>query len=107
MAVAFVQEFDVGSDRTTANYDALTERLEAKPSAKTPPGLIVHSAGFTPDGVFRVFGIWESEADLQRYLGEMLMPEIAAFVESVGDPESAPPPDRQYTYELHDLWRSV
>lgn len=107
MAIAFVQEFDVGGDTSTANYDALNDRLEAKPGAKKPPGLIIHTAGFTPDGVFRVFGVWETEADLQTYLGETLMPEIAALVESAGDPASAPPPDRQYTYGLHDVWRSA
>ena len=106
MPVAFVQEFDVGKDRSTANYDALNAQLQERGSTN-PAGLIVHTAGFTPDNVFRVFGVWESADDLQRFLDEHLMPTIGSFVESLGDSDSAPPPDRQYTYELHDLWRST
>jgi hypothetical protein len=98
---AFVQEFDVGDNRSTINYDALNDELRER-NAMNPPGLIVHTAGFTPDNVFRIFGVWESLDDLQRYLDDELMP----LVQTLGTPENAPPPpDRQYTYELHDLWR--
>src|ERR671916_1594684 len=106
MPVAFVQEFDVGEDRSTANYDALNAQLRERGST-SPVGLIVHTAGFAPDNVFRVFGVWESADDLQRFLDEHLMPTIGSWVESLADSGSAPPPDRQYTYELHDLWRST
>lgn len=106
MPVAFVQEFDVGEDRSTANYDALNAQLQERGSTN-PAGLIVHTAGFTPDNVFRVFGVWESADDLQRFLDEHLMPTIGSLVESLADSDSAPSPDRQYTYELHDLWRST
>jgi hypothetical protein len=55
MAVASVQEFDVeAGDRSTTNYDALAARLREQ---DLPKGLILHTAGFTPDNVFRVFTV--------------------------------------------------
>ena len=55
MPVASVQEFDVeAGDRSTTNYDALAARLREQ---GPPKGLILHTAGFTPDDVFRVFSV--------------------------------------------------
>lgn len=100
MAVAFVQEFDVGDDRTTANYDAIKQGLN--PEVDKPAGLIVHTAGFTADGVFRIFDVWESEEDWNRFYDDRLMP-IVERVMSEGP--GGPPPAREYTYELHDVVR--
>jgi hypothetical protein len=98
MAVAYVQEFDAGDDRSTTNYDAIAKELGA--DTDKPAGLIVHTAGFTADGVFRIFDVWESEADLKRFLDERLMPIVGRMMAE--DP-SATPPAREYTYELHDV----
>ena len=100
MAVASVQEFDVGpDDRSTTNYDAITARLR---ELGPPQGLILHTAGFTPDNVFRVFTVWESADDAQRFEDERLMPTLRSIA---GHFETAAPPARDYTYELHDLQR--
>ena len=95
MAVAFVQEFDA-DDRSTTNYDAIAERLNAK--ADPPDGVIVHTAGFTGDGRFRIFDVWESREHLQRFLEERLMP----IVREVTEGQAVQPP-REDTYELYDV----
>ena len=105
MPIAFVQEFDVqpGETQVTTNYDAIATRLrEQNP---TPDGLIVHTAGYTPDNVFRVFAIWESEDDLQRFMNEQLMPAVQAVTEQAEG--ALAQPARQYTYELHDIQRGA
>ena len=76
MAVAVVHEFDVDSgDRSTINYDAMSERLNAE--ADPPAGLILHTAGFDGDVVFRIFDIWETEEDARRFFSERLQPVLA------------------------------
>jgi heme-degrading monooxygenase HmoA len=96
MAIALVQEFPiVGDDRTTTNYDSFQERL----GTESAPGLIVHTAGFDEHaGVFRIFSVWESEADWNRFRDERLTPLVQQAVASGGNP---PPVD--HTYQLHHL----
>lgn len=96
MAIALVQEFPiVGDDRTTTNYDSFQERL----GTESAPGLIVHTAGFDEHaGVFRIFAVWESEADWNRFRDERLMPLVQQAVASGSNP---PPVD--HTYQLHHL----
>src|SRR5213594_421322 len=70
MAVAFVQEFPIAS-RSTENYDYIAERLGDDPV----DGLLFHSAGFDDDdNVFRIFDIWESQEQAQRFLDEQIQP---------------------------------
>ena len=102
MPVVFVQEFDVepGGDRSTTNYDAVSARLDVE--ANPPPGGIVHTAGFDEEtGVFRTLDVWESREHAQRFLDERLMPIVQ---ELLADRADAPPPSREYFYELHDLF---
>ena len=97
MPVASVQEFDVeAGDRSTTNYDTIAARLREQ---DPPKGLILHTAGFTPDDVFRVFTVWESAEDAQRFTDEVMMPTL----QSLPAPENAGPPDRTYVYTLHDV----
>ena len=100
MAVAFIQEFDVrGDDRTTTNYDAIQERLNAREDP--PEGGIVHTAGFDDDaGVFRIFDVWETREAGERFIRERLRPILEEVMASRPD---AAPPDREAWYELHDL----
>ncbi|HEY2202788.1 MAG TPA: hypothetical protein VGH56_12955 [Solirubrobacteraceae bacterium] len=99
MAIAYVQEFEVDeNDRSTANYDAVRERLQA--NTNPPAGLIVHTAGFAA-GVFRIFDVWESHEQWERFHEERLMPIVSEIMAS----GSGSPPVREYTYELHDLIR--
>src|SRR5436309_11771819 len=99
MAVAFVQEFKIqGDDRSTTNYDAVTERLNA--DENPPQGGIVHTAGWDEEaGVFRIFDVWETREDGERFINEQLRPLIEELAKGGGDFR---PPDRESWYELHD-----
>jgi hypothetical protein len=102
MPVAFVQEFSAHpGDRSTANYDAVAARL----GDVRPDGLLIHTAGFDDDaGVFRVFDVWESQEQGQRFIDEQVMPIVNELM--AGQPEGrGGPPQRQTYYELHDLIR--
>ena len=102
MAVALVQEWQIqGDDRTTTNYDTVTERLNARENP--PEGGIVHTAGFDEEaGVFRVFDVWETREHGERFIRERLMPIVEELRASR---PTARPPDRQGWYELHDLMK--
>jgi hypothetical protein len=95
MAVAVVQDWiEEETERSTRNYDAVSERLQA--SDAPYPGLLVHTAGFTGNG-FRIFEVWESREDFERFLNETLMPIVQ---------DIAPDDDRQpqvTVYELHNF----
>src|SRR5262245_17966363 len=97
MAYAFVTEFPIqGDDRSTANYDAVNDRLAHE---EAPEGLVVHFAGFDEeDGVFRIVNIWETREQGQGYLDGRVMPAVR---EVVGD--GGPQPSRQGAYELHHV----
>ena len=102
MPVAFVQEFNFDpGDHSTTNYDAVAARL----GDVRPDGLLIHTAGFDDDvGVFRVFDVWESQEQGQRFIDEQLMPIINELM--AGQPEgSGGPPQRETSYELHDVIR--
>jgi hypothetical protein len=98
MAILMVQEFSVEEDElSTPNYDSISERLNVRDDP--PPGLVVHTAGFTGRGMFRIAQVWDSEADWQRFRDGRLAEALKPLMES-GD---GSPPDTEYAYELHDL----
>jgi len=101
MAFAYVQEFTiVDGDTSTKNYDAVNDALGL---TATPQGLIAHTAGFDHDrGVFRIFDVWETREDGQRFMDEKLMPIIERMAAQAQD-ESFTPPSADYWYELHDV----
>src|SRR4051794_6192332 len=101
MPVAFVQEFtvDPSGDRSTANYDAIQERLDAR--RNPPDGGILHTAGFDEEaGGFRIFDVWETREQAERFVRERGMPIVEGVT---GGQPVAGPPQRQSFYELHDL----
>jgi hypothetical protein len=102
MAAVFIQEFTISDDdRSTANYDAINERLDLENNPVD--GLIVHTAGWDEDaGVFRIFDVWESREQGEAFMRERLQPILE---EGPVNPESAEPPDREGIYELHDVFR--
>jgi len=97
MPIAYVQEFEATEDRTTTNYDAVKEKLNVEQDP--PDGMIIHTAGFTDEGVFRIFDVWESEEQHARFMSDRLMPIVQDVVEGGANP-------RELTYELHDVVRS-
>jgi hypothetical protein len=97
MPIAYVQEFEATDDRTTTNYDAVKEKLNVEQDP--PDGMIIHTAGFTDEGVFRIFDVWESEEQHARFMTDRLMPIVQDVIEGGAGP-------RESTYELHDVVRS-
>ena len=97
MAFAFIQEFPSATEETgTANYDAIHNAIMQK--ASNPAGLIIHTAGFTGEG-FRIFEVWESREDFERFVEQTLMPLVS---ELAGDDTRQP---EQTIYELHSMFR--
>jgi hypothetical protein len=97
MAIAIVREFDVGDDRGTPNYDAVSRKVDVESSP--PEGMICHTAGFTDDGRFVIFDVWESAEAERRFSDERLGP---ALREVMGENPDGPL-SREYSYELHHV----
>ena len=102
MPVAYIQEFKIrDDDRSTTNYDAVTARLAVE--SNRLEGVIVHTAGFDENaGVFRIFEVWESREQAERFQRERLQPIIDELMASR---EDARPPERDDSYELHNVVR--
>jgi hypothetical protein len=104
MAVAFIQEWTTqGDDRSTTNYDAISDPLNARDDP--PDGGIFHTAGWDEEaGVFRIFDVWETREHCERFLKERLRPLVEELAAASGDAGSFRPPDREAFYELHDVF---
>jgi hypothetical protein len=103
MAIAFMQEWPIqDGDTSTTNYDAVSAELNIQ---QAPDGLLIHTAGFDHDsGVFRVFDVWESREQADKFMTEKLNPILERMMGEAterGD-ESFTPPVREAWYELHD-----
>ena len=103
MPVAFVQEFAIrDGDTSTENYDAVASALNIQ---HAPDGALIHTAGFDLDaGVFRIFDVWETREQGERFIADQLNPileRMAGEAQERGD-TSFTPPDREAWYELHD-----
>jgi|SRR4249919_1322058 len=97
MAVAYIQEFPAG-DHSTANYDFIAEKVGDGPF----DGLIAHTAGFDDEaGVFRIFDIWETREQAQRFLDEHIQPLVDQGPSAFPNPDSFSLPSKDGFYELH------
>ena len=70
-----------------------------------PDGLLIHTAGFDHDaGVFRIFDVWETREQGEKFIKERLNPIIEPMAAAaMQDPNSDfAPPSRESWYELHD-----
>jgi hypothetical protein len=103
VAIAYLQEFTIqDSDTSTTNYDAVTAALDLQ---EAPDGLLIHTAGFDHDaGVFRIFDVWETREQGERFLEDRLGPIIEPMAAAAAkDPDTTfRPPSRETWYELHD-----
>jgi len=94
MAVAVLQELP--EMVTVEMYDAVGKEMgDAGASA---PGNIIHTGGVTPSGVIRVYDVWESVEDWERFRDNVLGPAVQKV--SGGQPPGEP---RTEVYELHDV----
>ena len=98
MAVALVQEFKiVGSDRSTANYDHIAQRLDF--DSNPPEGLIAQRGGWDEQGgALRLVAIWNSADEAESFMRDRLRPMLD---EGPVDPERGEQPDLESMYELH------
>ena len=71
MTVAMMVDNPEGSREI---YDSVRERL----GLEKPAGGIVHLAGPSPNGGWRVIEVWESEQDAKRFVQERLLPAFQA-----------------------------
>ena len=88
--------------RATTNYDAVVAALNLQDS---PDGLLIHTAGFDHDaGVFRIFDVWETREQGDKFISERLNPIIEPMAAAAAqNPDSDfAPPSRETWYELHD-----
>ena len=103
MAVAYLQEFKIkDGDTSTTNYDAVTKALDLQ---EAPDGLLIHTAGFDHDGgVFRIFDVWETREQAEKFINDRLGPIVQPMIDAAAqDPNSDfDPPSREAWYELHD-----
>lgn len=103
MAVAHLQEFEIRSGETsTTNYDAIAAALNLR---EIPDGLVIHTAGFDHDaGVFRVFDVWDTRQQAERFITEKLSPIIERMAAEAAEKkdETFIPPTRETWYDLHD-----
>jgi len=79
MAVAMMMDNPDGSQE-------IYERFRELIGLDRPAGGIVHIAGPSPIGGWRVIELWDSEEEARRFLAERLLPAA----EAIGAP--APPP---------------
>ena len=99
MPVAYIQEFTIG-DRSTQNYDFVSEKIGKGPF----DGLIAHTAGFDDDGgVFRIFDVWETKEQAERFLAEHVQPLIDEGPSAFPTPDAFTMPTKDGFYELHDV----
>ena len=103
MPWAVMQEWSMGG-HDTSGYDAVNLQLGA--IENPPAGLIVHTAGGTEDGGFRVFDVWETREAWEAFERDRLGPAIEAAVAALPADvrETMGPPD-QTMYELHGFMR--
>jgi hypothetical protein len=72
--MAFVRMFDNPSG-TQEQYDAASQQVGVD-SSNIPEGAVLHVAGPSPTGGWRVLEIWESEDAAQRFDEERILPVL-------------------------------
>jgi hypothetical protein len=87
MAVVMMVDNPRGSQEI---YDRIREQL----GLEKPAGGILHVAGPSPNGGWRVLEVWESEEDAKRFAKERLVPAFEAA--------SAPPPPPPQFWPVHN-----
>lgn len=101
MPYAVIAEW-AGGGHDTRNYDEISRRLNIEDDP--PAGLIVHSAGATPDGGFRIADVWETREAYEAFEAGRLRPtvhEVVSALPAARQAEALPP--ALTVYPLHHL----
>jgi hypothetical protein len=101
MPYAVIAEWATGG-HDTRTYDEITRRMDF--DRDPPAGLIVHSAGATPEGGFRISDVWETREAYEAFEAERLKPVIDEVVSELPPERQAEPgPPETTGYELHHV----
>jgi hypothetical protein len=73
----------------------LYEKVRAELAPQRPAGGILHVAGASPTGGFRVIELWETREEAERFLRESLQPTLKAA-------GAAGPPPRVEFWPVHN-----
>jgi hypothetical protein len=65
------------------------ERVRSLLGVESPAGGVLHIAGPSPNGGWRVIEVWDSAEDAERFFKERLLPAV----EAVGAPARPPAPE--------------
>jgi len=62
---------------TQEQYEEINQKAfgDTKGPSEAPAGLIIHTSGATPSG-WRIFDVWETAEDFQRFNDEFIMPAV-------------------------------
>ena len=101
MPYAVIAEWaDGGHD--TRNYDEITRRMNV--DHDPPAGLVVHAAGATPDGGFRICDVWETREASEAFEADRLTPAVEAVVSALpAERRSEMRPAIRTVVEVHHL----
>jgi hypothetical protein len=92
MAIAFLFDNPNGSQE---QYDAVRGKLDV--SEDNPPeGAILHVAGASPTGGWRVIEVWETREAQQKFTEEKLAPLFKEVGVNRGEPQ---------TWEVHNIMK--
>ena len=86
--MAFVRLFD-NPEGTQEQYDAASEQLGIT-SENLPDGGVLHVAGPSPNGGWRVVEVWESEEAARTFDEETLLPLLQSVGVERPEPETWP-----------------
>jgi hypothetical protein len=75
------------------------EKVRKQLGVEAPAGGILHIAGPSPNGGWRVIEVWESEEDASRFFNERLEPALKAAGALTG-----PPPQPQF-WPVHNIMK--
>ena len=84
--MAFVRLFD-NPEGTQEQYDAASEQLGIT-SENLPDGGVLHVAGPSPNGGWRVVEVWESEEAARTFDEETLLPLLRSVGVDRPEPET-------------------
>ncbi len=101
MPYAVITEWAEGG-RDTRNYDEISRRLNVDDDP--PAGLVVHAAGATPDGGFRISDVWETREAYETFERDRLTPAKDAVIAALpADRRAKARPPVVTVYPLHHL----
>ena len=81
-------------------YDSVNDEMDI--DNNRPEGLIFHTAGKIESGM-RIFDVWESAEDYERFERERLMPAVEKV--GMGMDQTGGPPQPPEIYTLHNFMR--